>query len=167
MASAKPAPTPTPSWPKIELRSRTGAPYARAGHRWTPEWQELPVEMQKDEAKAKLLQDDPHIDVRVNGKRQPKFQGDVVEETAAPTTDAAAGADGAKMSALQKELSEAHERHASAVEDHAEEVSRLKARITELENVGDRSTTPTLHDAPSLPAAQQPADVSRGPKRHG
>lgn len=54
--------------PKVEVRSKTGQPYRRAGALWSPQWTEL------DESKfttdqLKLVAEDPHLDVRVGGKR--------------------------------------------------------------------------------------------------
>lgn len=105
-----------PKSPKVELRSRTGGGYNRAGHRWTGDWQEVPAEILRDESRVKALQADPHLDVRINGRRQPKFAGDTGGETG---TEA--------------------------------EISRLKQRISELENAG---RTPSTTNAPPLPATQ-------------
>lgn len=55
--------------PKIEVRSKTGQPYyRRAGKSWTPQWTAID-ESEFTAEQRKVLQDDPYLEFRVNGKR--------------------------------------------------------------------------------------------------
>lgn len=54
--------------PKVEARSRTGAGYTRAGHRWTPEFSDVPEALLRDDAAMDRLVADAHLEVRVDGK---------------------------------------------------------------------------------------------------
>lgn len=52
---------------KVEIRSRTGSPYNRAGQRWSSAWTEASPDLLNDDGKMKLLSEDPHIEIRVDG----------------------------------------------------------------------------------------------------
>jgi hypothetical protein len=90
--------------PKVECRARTGGMYGRAGALWTSEFQDVSEEILKDEALMKLLEEDPHLELRVDGKyvTGPRANSAANQEPPAPGSDAEAATK--RADALEAEL---------------------------------------------------------------
>ena len=93
-----------PKAPKVECRGRTGGMYSRAGGLWTSEFQDVPAEILKDDELMKLLEEDPHLELRVDGKyvTGPRANSAANQETPAPGSDAEAATK--RAAALEAEL---------------------------------------------------------------
>lgn len=121
--------------PKVEIRSRTGGPFNRAGQRWSSAWTEASAELLKDDAKMELLAKDPHIEIRVDGefvsgpRKGQRARGEGEQPAQAPVADATSPTDAERFAELEQRLEELqteHERLLKALEEHAGSFEKVK-----------------------------------------
>ncbi len=144
------------SKPKVEARSRTSAPYRRAGLTLTPEWQDVPAELVNDGKVDERLSSDPHVDIRIDGKRQAKFEGDPTENGSVPAAAPPADAEVAKALQELSDENDALKRRLADLEDAAKAQAASKA---------DTPTTPLLPDGePKQSAQTTPSEPVKGSK---
>lgn len=153
--------------PKVEVRSTTGQSYRRAGIAWPTSWTEV-EESKFTGEQLEQLSKDPHLDLRVDGKRV--IAGGVrVKDTEATSSPTMADVEDlvARMGRLEdrngelrNEIDNLDKKLALANSEKADLEAKLTAALTKL------PATPTTDPAPPVtaPIASAAADTGKPTK---